>query len=525
MMDYLLVLLAIFLPMLLGAFVLGWHFRRRQDSRYELSPVTRQHMDLFQGRPLSQSAVDSTKARFQALLERGDWRSVEASLRPGTEYVVGVHALAAIGTEEAGRILERQLQRRQSTDALEQSWYRVDVAECLRNLQRDQSLPQLLRCAEAEGASPLSHFFAAETVCFVSFAGYLRQAETPLGRSALRVLHRALEGLRSGVQPQLIAEARLGEVIEDLWDNRPDEVHPLVVRVFTEGLRVLRRAPHARQLLAEERSEQEALDWQLSRLTGLEVALEEYLREGAPLLGAGLALADAEEQRDRLLALADVRGECAPVLLPLLEAENFVHRELAVACLTWSRDGRVGPRLREWIYRRVPVWERARQRRRAEPPRRSSVPEEVPYATALRALRGHPSEATESLLRLAARDGDPTYRAAAVNSLGWWEPIDREAVIEVLQEARRDVNGAVRLAARGALARLGERRALAWFRQALGSQDSMRVHEAIHQAASEGLVLLWPDLDRLVDADAADVSLHASEALEQLREEMDAGAR
>jgi hypothetical protein len=122
MIDYLLVLLAIFLPMLLGAFVLGWHFRRRQDARSELSPVTRQHIDLFQGRPLSQSAVDSTKDRFRALLERGEWRAVEASLRPGTDYVIQVHALAEIGTEEAGRILERQLQRRLSTDALEQSW-------------------------------------------------------------------------------------------------------------------------------------------------------------------------------------------------------------------------------------------------------------------------------------------------------------------------------------------------------------------------------------------------------------------
>jgi hypothetical protein len=37
--------------------------------------------------------------------------------------------------------------------------------------------------------------------------------------------------------------------------------------------------------------------------------------------------------------------------------------------------------------------------------------------------------------------------------------------------------------------------------------------------------LLWPDLDRLADAEDADVSQHAREALERLCEEMDFGRR
>jgi hypothetical protein len=32
---------------------------------------------------------------------------------------------------------------------------------------------------------------------------------------------------------------------------------------------------------------------------------------------------------------------------------------------------------------------------------------------------------------------------------------------------------------------------------------------------------LWPDLDRLLDADNADIALHAREAVEQLAEEME----
>jgi hypothetical protein len=52
---------------------------------------------------------------------------------------------------------------------------------------------------------PLGHFFAAETVCFPGFAGYLRGPDSRLGWAALRALHRALEGLREGV-PLLLTQ-------------------------------------------------------------------------------------------------------------------------------------------------------------------------------------------------------------------------------------------------------------------------------------------------------------------------------
>ena len=70
------------------------------------------------------------------------------------------------------------------------------------------------------------------------------------------------------------------------------------------------------------------------------------------------------------------------------------------------------------------------------------------------------------------------------------------------------------------MARLGERQALQWFRQALNGDDSHRVHEAIHVVAAEGVFLLWPDLDRLADSSEPDVAYHAREALEQLNEEL-----
>src|SRR5437764_330772 len=201
-----LILTLLLTVLLAAAFLLGRHLSQRQYLRDELSPVSRQHIDLFQGGHLSESAVEMTKARFRELLERGDYAAVEASLRPGMLFVVQVRALAELGTEAAGHILERQLQRRLTDDQVEQSWYWIDLANGLRALNRSQSLPYLLRCAELACEKPLGHFFAAETVCFLGFAGYLGQERrTALGRAALRVLQRALEGLRCGVPPQVVA--------------------------------------------------------------------------------------------------------------------------------------------------------------------------------------------------------------------------------------------------------------------------------------------------------------------------------
>lgn len=523
-MDLVFLLIAVLLPVLLAAaFLLGRHWHRGHHGANSLSPVTRQHIELFQGGQLNETAVESVKARFRELLSRGEVAAVEDSLRPGTHFVIQVRALAELGTEDAGSILERQLHRRLTNDVIEQSWYWIDLANGLRNLNREQSLPQLLRCAEAGGEHPLSHFFAAETVCFLSFAGYVRQPDSTLGKAALRVLHRTLEGLRSGLQPQVVIEGRLGERIEELWDARPAGVRPLIVRAFVEAMRLLRRAPHAELVFADERYEQEAFSWQVSRLATLEGPIEAYLQEAAGTLAAQLHSGRAEEQRDILRALEDVRGEAAPVLLPMLVRGNYPEAELAVNALAWSKDERVGPWLRAWVHRTISVSRRRRSRRLAAPPLSPSVGAGFPYGNILRALRNHPAPESETLLVHASYDWDPTFRAAALGSLGWWEPYARKAVESALKQGRLDPNMEVRQFARAALARLGERDALQGFRLALLSQDSQRVHEAIHAIAQEGIYLLWPDLDRLADQEEdenIDVALHAREALERLRENL-----
>jgi hypothetical protein len=513
--------MAVLLPMLMAAmFLLARHLYRRPYAADELSPVTRQHIEIFQGGQINERQVEAAKVHFRELLERGEVGAVEASLRPGTEYAVQVRALAEIGSETAGRILERQLHRRLTEDQLEQSWYWIDLASGLRSLNRSESLPHLLRCSEVAGEVPLGHFFAAETICFLGFAGYLQQPHSPLGRQALRVLHRALEGLRYGVQPYLIIEARLGEMVESLWDHRPETVHPLVVRVVIETLRLLRRAPHATVALAEEAAEQESLTWQLSRLNALEPVLTDYLEEAPRRLCEALDSTRGPELRDVLQALCDLHADTGAAILPLLEDPGFPCAEAAVEALTWSRDPVVAPQLRAWVSHKIPMGKRAQWRRQPTPPRKPSIPPELPYRAVLRAMRGHPSAQTERFLLLAATDWDPTFRAAAVSSLGWWEPLEKVDVLACLQGARRDPNPEVRQAARAALARLGERQALHWFRQALTGEDAQRIHETVQTVAAEGLTLLWPDLDRLADAEDSDVAHHAREALERLCEDM-----
>src|SRR3954464_6223503 len=118
-----LIVVSLLLLVAVPALVLLVRRHRQYVESEELSPISRQHIDLFQGGQLSETAVESAKARFRELLERGEVEAVENSLRAGMQYVVLVRALAELGTEDAGRILERQLQRRLTDDQIQQAWH------------------------------------------------------------------------------------------------------------------------------------------------------------------------------------------------------------------------------------------------------------------------------------------------------------------------------------------------------------------------------------------------------------------
>src|SRR4051812_38029514 len=67
-----LIVFSLFLLVLVPAVLLLVRRHRQQAESEELSPITRQHIDLFQGGQLSEGAVESAKARFRDLLERGE---------------------------------------------------------------------------------------------------------------------------------------------------------------------------------------------------------------------------------------------------------------------------------------------------------------------------------------------------------------------------------------------------------------------------------------------------------------------
>ncbi len=516
-----LILTATLMPLLLAAcFVLGRCWQRYWCGNDAISEVSRQHIEIFQTGQLNEAAVESAKRRFRALLENGDERGVEASLRPGVQYFFQVRALAELGTDAAGKILERQLERRLSNNLLDQSWYWVDLAVNLRMLQRQESLPYLLGCAPVACESPLGHFFAIETICYLGFAGYLKQPDTPMGRSALHVAFRAIDGFRSGIQPHLVLESQVGELVEMVWDHRPTGPAPLHVRVLVESLRLLRREANFRFALRDEPAEQEAIDWQLARIAALEPEIRDFLKNQSEILLPVLPSMAGQELTDSLQALIDMRVNAARELLPLLP-NVLEQRGLMIEVLRWSRDSRVGPWLRDYARANVAMEKRAKRRAVADMPRQSTVPAGFPYVEILLSLRGHPSVETEQFLVIAAQDWDPRIRMSAVSSLGWWEPIVGAAVRACLVQCKRDPCPEVRQTARAALARLGERSSLHWFRQTMFSDDARQVIEASLLIAREGLTLLWPDLDRLVDSDNSDIALHASEAIQCLAEEME----
>src|SRR5436309_3282198 len=169
-MEWLTPILGGIVPLLLGgAFWLGRALPRGAAQRSLLSPVTQQHLHLFQGGRRSEAAVESAKSRLGALLARGDFEQAAASLRPGLGFAVHVQALAELGSPHAGTILRGQLHRRLSDDPVEQSWYWIDLAHGLRRLNREECLPDLLRCPASAADVPLGQFYAAETVCCAGF--------------------------------------------------------------------------------------------------------------------------------------------------------------------------------------------------------------------------------------------------------------------------------------------------------------------------------------------------------------------
>jgi len=158
---------------------------------------------------------------------------------------------------------------------------------------------------------------------------------------------------------------------------------------------------------------------QMGELLTLEEAFADYLSDAGPDLVA--ALANEDTRADALLALDELHIDAAATIITAARAMagsptansawrccgTRVRRRSAVGYWAGSISGcnRGGGRdVRRWPIRRV-------GRACGRNPRTRLLSA---------ALRGFPDPATEEMLLIAANDFDPTFRAAALGSLGWW---------------------------------------------------------------------------------------------------------
>jgi hypothetical protein len=463
------------------------------------SAVDRQHRHLQAGGRVGPAAVESAAGRFEALLKAGRWADVERELSPGVGYAVQVRALAAVGSAEAARVLERQLVRRLSDDPVEEAWYWADVAAGLRHLGLATALPAVLKCADAAAGLPAGPVLAAEALAFPSFAAALTSPADPLRRPALRALVAVSAACRAGdVPPAAALRAGLGDLLAAATEAAAPAADPWLALALLEAHRLGRRVGHWERLLPPEvRPLAQAQGARLRASAGPRAAA---LRDLPGRLFARFPVAPSDEQRATLRFAFEARADVAP-LFPHLPDPRSPWWAEAARGLTWCRS----PALGALLAGRAARW-------LVSPRRRGRAPVLLPV------LRGHPGPDAERVLVRAAAAGDPCARRAAASALGWWPPVRPDEVLAVLRDLRAAADEPARPAAVAALARLGERAALAEVQRGLRADDrEIRVATA-RRVAAEGLSWLWPELQELAEAGDPEVALAAAEAAEVLRE-------
>ena len=501
-----------------GLLLILWfaaRFRRAADSSEPtVTPFSHQHFEIFQSEEIDPVHLESVQIGLGNRLEVESPEEIAGDLKTDTQFLFQTEALAQIGTEKAAETLVCALHRKLGEDSLEKAWVLYDLVRALKSLHHADAIEELLiQIVQMPRENPLAFYCAAEMVGFPGFWRHfsLDNTHPPTFKKtnhAWSVLLAAIEGFRFGVHSRLISDSHIGEILETLWSTLPNRYEPEFLLCLGEAFRLTKRANLLHRQIGDA-EDAEPLDWQLSRIEALEELLNENQSEALHCLVQCVCGSDAGKRRTALAAIVRLRWDTGHHLARLLTMKPFppdTDLLFPALCLTKNRN---------WFPEVIKLLKRLA----GKPP--STKREDEENASVLRhvldLLRQFPGGHTEKILLLCAKSTDPAMRRAAVRNLGWWEPVDRTTVLGTLRKsAAMEKTGEVRLAAKAALARLGERKSLNSLRSLLFSEDIAKVHLGIHTVGNEGVSLLWPDLDQLMDSEDEEVSYHAWEATEKL---------
>jgi hypothetical protein len=340
---------------------------------------------------------------------------------------------------------------------------------------------------------------AAEAIAFPNFTAVLKHPTSGIGRLALRALVTTSRAARDGLLDVAgLVRAGLGDVLAEAGVRADADADPWLALAVVEAERIFRRLGHwSRMLPADARNLAER---QAMRLWATGDSRVAWLDHAPGRLLDRFISAGSEEQGAILQCLFELRTD-ATRLFPHLPDRRTPWWADAIRVLRWSKSPVVGPVLASEANR---LTRKARNHGRA--------------AVVLTTLRGHACFETERALLRAMSATNPALRHAAVGSLGWWPPYDPDRIVRALRVARTDPDTDIRHAAVSALARLGERAALAEVAAGLHSEEPAIRIETANRIAAEELTWLWPDLETAASSNDPDTAIAASEALERLRE-------
>ena len=512
-MDPMLIMICLFVVVTVMFFVV-LSFRRDGENQKitGLSPVSRQHLEIYQGEELPVWLMEKTKNKINNYLENGMVMRVEGMLRPGLDYVVVVRSLLELGTNQAFEILQKAFGKTHSKDPLEDLWYAIDITNALRQVNRDKILPEIVGylCQRRELA--IAPLFAAEIVSFDSFPELLKSPIPEERNLAVVVLSLAMDGLQSGISLEVFAEAKIGSIYELVWENRIQYNCAALVVLFQNGIRFLRRYHGMNEVLERELQNPEDFRWQIMRLDSLESSLKSYLSNAQTSLVHHLEKSSWAEHRDVLRALYSLK--CAPPVSAWewLADPGYPYKSFVWELFAFEKTNK-GQAL-------VTIYKSAFRFKNFSWLYSNPKAKKLEAIALAKCLRHHPGIEAENCLLELANSGDSMVVQEALTSLGWWEPVNRLEVLKILHKMRKDAKLEISSAATAALARLGERKSLQSLARNLLSDDPLTVHQTIHTISTQGISLLWPELDQLADSANADVAIHAREALAHLSEDL-----